>query len=129
MTPPLVRYFLLCEGIHYDPADRRVSIEGLISNIRIVDGIFPARHEELWIYLQLADCRGTGGLRIRVTQADTDRAIFESARRTLQFPSDPLQTHSIHFGIRDLLFEESGLFYVEVWYNNSLLDQRPLFVK
>lgn len=129
MTPPSVRYFLLCERIHYDPDDHRVSIEGLISNIRVRDGIFPARHSELWVYLQLADCRGTGSVRLRITQADTDRTMFESKRRTLHFPNDPLQTHSVHFCIQDLLFRESGLFHVELWYNDIMLEQRPLFVK
>jgi hypothetical protein len=129
MTPPSVRYFLLCEGIEYDLSEpHRVSIHGLVSAIR-TQGNFPARHPELWIYLQLTDCRGNGVLQIRIVQADTDRAIFESKQRAVSFGSDPLQIHGLRFCILDLKFGEPGVYDVELWYNENLLDQRPLLVK
>lgn len=130
MTPPSIRYFILCEEIQHDPFNsNRLTIIGLVSTIQVHDGGFPARFPELCVFLQLADCRGVGVVQIRVTDADTDHVLFESPQKSLHFGIDPLHAHGIIYRIQNLTFRHPGLYAVEFLYNEIMIDQHPFWVK
>lgn len=56
---PVVRYLILCEDVHTEPAElQRVTLVGLLSSIRSVDDPpYPLLYQEFCAFLQLTGCR------------------------------------------------------------------------
>lgn len=125
---PVVRYLIVCEDVQTDPDNpRRVTLVGLISNLRsLEEPPFPILYRELCIFLQLTGCRGSAEGYIVVQQADSDQMVFRTATRTVPFSNDPLEVVGVTFRIRDCLFPEAGLYWVQFWYKDQMLAQQPL---
>jgi hypothetical protein len=128
---PSVRYMILCEQVLTDPANpKRVSIIGLMSAIRSLDSSpYPLRYREFTVFLQLAECRGAGTVRVEIQHADTGDVIFQTKERILNMGNDPLELLGITFKINDCLFPQSGLYWVQLWYNDGVLTQQPLILR
>ena len=128
---PVVRYLIACENITADADDpNRVSLLNLVSAIRpLADPPYPFRYPELCIYLQLSGCRGPADGRIDIVHADLGRPIFRSRTRAVPFPNDPLEVVGLSFRIRHCTFPESGLYWLQFWYNNVPIAQEPLLLK
>jgi Family of unknown function (DUF6941) len=128
---PVVRYLIVCEDVQTDPEhERRVTLVGLISALRSLDQPpFPVLCRELCVFLQLTDCRGAADGRIEIRHADSDRVVFRTRTRTIPFSNDPLEVVGVNFRIRDCLFEEPGLYWVQFWYNEKMLAQQPLLLR
>src|SRR5260221_10543125 len=91
--PPVVRYMLLCEDWQVDSANpRRVSIIGLLSSIKSLDvPPYPVICRQLCVFLALTEGRGQGEARIVCLYEETGQRIFETAKRVINFGSDPLE--------------------------------------
>jgi hypothetical protein len=126
---PVVRCLLVCEDIVLDPANsRKVTLVGLTHAIRALEG-FPLCQAELCVLVQLADARGTGHMRIEITEADTGRVVFRTRTRNTSFGNDPLEVVGVRFRIRNCTFPAAGLYWVQFWYNDELLEQQPLVLR
>ncbi len=125
---PVVRYMILCEDWSTDPHNpRRVNILGLLSNIRSVDEpAYPLLLPELCIFLALTEARGQGTAQITCVLEEDGRKIFATPRREVTFPPDPLEVIGVPFRIRDCLFPKAGLYSIQFWYNETMVEQRPL---
>jgi hypothetical protein len=112
---PTVRYLIVCEDVQIDPGfPRRVTLVGLISGIRSLDlPAFPLLQREICVFVQLTECRGPGEGRIEIQHADTGQVVFRTRTRTIPFGSDPLEVVGVVFRIRNCLFEEPGLYWVQ----------------
>lgn len=128
---PTVRYLIVCEDVKPDPDHpRRVSLHGLISAIRSVDHPpFPLLYRELCVFLQLTECRGDAESRIEIQHADSHRIVFRTRTRTISFGNDPLEVIGVTFRIRNCLFHEPGLYWVQFWYNELMIAQQPLVMR
>lgn len=128
---PVVRHLIPCEEVLVDEANpRRVSIVGLISAIRSVEGRpFPLRYRELCVFVQLTSCRGPAECRVEIRHADSDAVVFRSQPRVIQLPTDPLEVTGIAFRIRDCLYQQAGLYWVQFWYMEEMLFQQPLLLR
>ena len=128
---PIVRYLIVCEDVQIDPDNpRRVSIVGLMSAIRALEQPpFPLLYREICVFLQVAECRGPADGRIEVRHADTDQVVFRTRTRTIPFGSDPLEIVGVTFRIRNCLFQEPGLYWVQFWYNEQMIAQQPLLLR
>ena len=128
---PTVRYLILCEDVHTDPEfPRKVTIVGLLSSIHSMEEPpYPLLYEELCVFVQLAECRGPGDFRVEVRHADSDQVVFRTRSRTVQLPNDPLEVKAILFRLRSCLFMGPGLYWVQLWYNDAMLEQKPLVLR
>jgi len=128
---PVVRYLIICEDVQTDQENtRRVSLLGLISAIRSQeDPPFPLLYRELCVFLQLTGCRGPVEGRVEIQQADTGQVVFRSKTRTIPLGSDPLELVGVTFRIRDCLFQGPGLYWVQFWCKDQMLEQQPLLLR
>jgi hypothetical protein len=128
---PTVRYLIVCEDVQTDPDNpRRVTLVGLISAIRSIDHpAFPFLYREICVFLLLTECRGSAEGRIEIQHADTSQVVFRSRTRTIPFGDDPLEVLGVTFRIRNCLFPEPGLYWIQFWYNEQVLAQQPLVLR
>jgi hypothetical protein len=122
---------ILCEDWSVDPDNpRRINILGLLSSIRLVENQpYPLLLTELCVLLALADGRGQGRCRIVCRMEDTGQRMFATPWRTIRFGDDPLEVTAVPFRIRDCLFPVPGLYTIEFWYNDRVLEERPLLLR
>lgn len=128
---PTVRYLIVCEDVQTDSANpRRVTLVGLVSTIRSIDQPpFPLLFRALCIFLQLTECRGAGEGRIEIQHADSNRVVFRTLTRLIPFGNDPLELNGIVLRLRNCLFQEPGLHWVQFWYNEEMIAQQPLLLR
>jgi hypothetical protein len=128
---PTVRYLILCEDVQTDPDNpRRVTLVGLLSAIRSLEQPpFPLLYREVCVFLQLTECRGPADGRIEMHHADSGQVVFRTRTRTIPFGRDPLEVFGATFRIRNCLFQEPGLYWVQFWYNEQMLAQQPLLLR
>ena len=125
---PVVRYMILCEDWGTDPENpRRVNIMGLLSNIRsLEDPPYPLLFRELCVFLALTEARGEGKAQIICVLEETGQRIFATPRREVVFSPDPLEVVAVPFRICDCLFPKPGLYSIQFWYDDTMVEQRPL---
>lgn len=128
---PTVRYLILCEDVQTDPDNpRRVTLIGLISAIRSLEQPpFPLLYREITVVLQLTECRGPADGRIEVHHAESGQVVFRTRTRTIPFARDPLEVVGVTFRLRNCLFQDAGLYWVQFWYNEQMLAQQPLLLR
>jgi hypothetical protein len=125
---PIVRYMLLCDDWRLDgPGNRRVTIVRLIWNIHAVeDPPYPLFYRELCVFLALTEGRGQGEGNIVCVFEDTSEKVFETRKRPIQVPADPLEVVGVPFRIRDCSFPRPGRYTVQFWYDGVMVEERPL---
>jgi hypothetical protein len=64
-----------------------------------------------------------------VVQADTDLAILETPSRDIVFGNDPLHVLGLPVRIKDCVFPEPGLYWIQVWYEGRLIAEQDLLLK
>jgi hypothetical protein len=125
---PIVRYMLLCDDWRLEQGTpRRVSIIGLISNIRAVnDSPYPLLLNEMCVFLALTEGRGQGQGKIVCFFEETGQKIFETRERSIDFGPDPLDVLGAPFRIRDCNFPYPGIFSIQFWYDGEKAEERTL---
>ncbi len=125
---PIVRYMLLCDDWRLNgPNNRRITIVGLIWNIHSVeDPPYPLFYREFCVFLALAEARGQGEGHIVCVFEDTGEKVFETRKRPITFPSDPLEVVGVPFRIRDCSCPRPGRYSVQFWYDDVMVEERPL---
>ena len=125
---PVVRYMLLCDDWRLDPANnRRITIIGLISNIRALDDPpYPLLYRELCVFLALTEGYGQGQGKIVCVYEESGAVVFETRLRPIAFGPDPLEVVGVPFRIRDCTFPSAGIYFVQFWYEGELVEERPL---
>ena len=128
MLMPLVRYMILCDDWNQEPdRQRRITIQGLLWNIVSIDEpAYPLFYREFCVFLALTAGRGSGRGRIVCVYESTGEVIFTTRDRQIPFPQDPLSVVGVPFRIRDCSFPVAGLYSIQFWYNDGLLEERPL---
>jgi hypothetical protein len=119
---------ILCDDWGIDPNNpRRVNIFGLLSNIHPLDDPpYPLWYRELCVFLALTEGRGTGSGQIVCTLEETGQRIFQTPKRQVAFGDDPLEVVGVPFRIRDCRFPQAGLYLVQFWHEDKMLEERPL---
>jgi hypothetical protein len=128
---PVVRYMLLCEGYEIDPVrSRRITIVGLLSSIRSRrPPYYPLIHPSLCVFLVLTEGYGAGSGHVVCVSEATGNVMFRTPPRPLQFPASPLGVVSVSFVVEECRFPKPGLYSVQFWYENELVEERPLLLR
>lgn len=125
---PIVRYMVLCEDMIIQA--KQISLIHLILNIRSRSAPrYPLLHEELCVFVVVAEATGSGTVGIDVLLLDTRNIVFATKRRLLQFGSDPLQAHGIPFRVKNCLFPEKGLYLVQFHFDGHVLAEQELYLR
>lgn len=128
---PVVRYMLLCDNARPDPARPNCThVDCLMSNIvSTEDPPFPLIQERICIYLVLTGCRGrgTGQIKVAFCDAEPEMLLFGSLPHELDFTEhSPLELLGVTFRIEACRFPRAGRYAVQFWYNEKMLEERPL---
>ena len=67
--------------------------------------------------------------RIEIHHADSGQVLFRTQTRTIPFSSDSLDVVGVTFRVRNCLFQEPGLCWVQFWYNENMIAQQPLLLR
>jgi len=128
---PIVRHVILCEDVVVNPDNPlRITLVGVMSSIRsIEEPAYPLLYEELCVFVQLTSCRGPGDLRIEIQHGDSADVVYRNRTRTVPLSRDPLEVLALSFRIRNCLFAQAGLYWIQVWYNGQNLAQQALVMK
>jgi hypothetical protein len=125
---PIVRYMIVCEDWGTDPANtNRINVYGLLSNVYShEDPPYPLLVEELCVLVLLTETRGSGEAQIICVREETGQRTFATSPRPCAFSNDPLAIIGVPFRIRDCTFPAPGVYLIQFWYNDEMLEQRPL---
>lgn len=125
---PTARCLILCERVVPDAENpKRLSLLRVISTARPAAGDdYPLVQAELSVFAQLTECRGAGRIRIEVRNADTEAVTYRSPEQRFTVPNDPLKIHGVTFRIRNLVFPEPGLYWVQLWYDDDVLTHTSI---
>lgn len=129
ILPPVVRHMVLCDDVQQGPSGKH-NVMGVTSFIRSeAEPPYPHSHPLLCVFLLLTIGRGTGSVRILVRHAASGEEIAGTSLRTLNFPRDPLQVHSLVFRVLGCRSPEPGLYYVEFEVDGKPIATEPLLLR
>jgi hypothetical protein len=125
---PVVRYLILCDDVHNDPARPTCAhLECVLSNIVALDDPpFPLLRDRICVYVVLADCRGRGTAQVRVayTDAEPEQPLFGTPEHALDFTGhSPLDALGLVFRLDACPFPQAGTYAAQFWYNGARLAE------
>jgi hypothetical protein len=128
---PVVRYLIVCEDVQIDSNNpHRITLVGLISAIRSLDQPpFPLLYPEICVFLQLTECRGPAQGRIEIQHADSGNVAFRTQTRSIPLGNDPLDIFGVTFRLRNCLFHQAGLYWVQFWYNDVMIAHQAVLLR
>jgi hypothetical protein len=87
------------------------------------------RFSAICVFAHLTECRGTLEGYVGIVQADTGATISRTRTHHWTGSSDPLDLVGVSFRILNCRFPAPGLYWVQFWCNQTMLDQRPLILR
>ena len=128
---PVVVYMLLCDDVRMDP-DRPncVHVDCLMGNIVSLENPpFPLLREMICVYIVLTECYQQGIAQVRVvyTDSENEQPLFGSSRHSLNFAGhSPLEMLGVVFRLEGCEFPQAGRYSIQFWYNDRMVEERPL---
>lgn len=81
------------------------------------------------MFAVLTNGRGGGELWMEVRRADTDAVVYASARQRVVFPADPLRLLGASYRVQNLVFPAAGLYWVQLWFEGTVIADLPVVLK
>jgi hypothetical protein len=123
MNGPNLKAFVLCDNVTDTPTSTdQKDLQGAgLSRMNCVDPL-PVKFS-FWVFVQLADQKATGEVRLAIMRADSGRRYF--FRPVTVRHSDAVQATVFCIRLYDCEFPERGVYFIELWYDNVwVIDQR-----
>lgn len=130
---PVVRSITVCDYITVDYGGKpgrpeRVSLEGIVSTIRVPqDQSFPFTRD-LRVFVQLTEARGTAEIGLAIRCDSTHDDIYSSVDRRVKFGNDPLAVRGIPFRIHRVNFPQPDYYSVRFRYNGDVIAEQSIRV-
>ena len=130
---PVVRSMTVCDYITVDYGGtpgrpERVSLEGIVSTIRVpADQSFPFTRD-LRVFVQLAEARGASEIGLAIRGDSTQDAIYSSDDRRVDFGNDPIAVRGNPFRIFRVKFPQPDYYSVQFRYNGAVIAEQPIRV-
>ncbi len=120
---PRVHALIVCDEVEQSPDDERVfNLIGVRTAIRAPS--YPYTHPGLSVYLQLSGHEGTASGNVVVVNARTDEEVFYQPTPDYAFLG-PLVVLQAGVRFESCTFPEPGLYYVQVYFGQKLVHERP----
>ncbi len=128
MIEPIVRYMIPCEGWGYDSDEtNRFDVYGILTRINSnLDPPFPLLFPRICVVLILVEGRGSAEVWIRCIEEASGNPVFMTPRRRIEFDSDPLKIRGVTFRIDECPFPAPGIYSLQFWVNDKMVEERPL---
>ena len=128
LPAPIVRTLIACEEIRPDEEDpKRISLLRITNAIRAT--AYPAIRDRFAVFAVVSNGRGAGDIWIEIREADADKVIYASARQRVIFPPNPLALSGLSYRVRSLVFPRPGLYWIQLWYDGSVIADLPVVLK
>lgn len=125
---PLTKGVYLCDDALEDQVNRKVHLLGVFNALRPQPSIsFPYRLNQLCVFAQLVGGVGDAPIHVEVVQGKTDLVIYTYPEQHLNFPTRQT-TVSACFRIRNLSFPDPGVYFVELYCQDTFLDDRAIYL-
>jgi hypothetical protein len=123
---PRVNALLMCDDI--EPSPGEAGVYNLIGvRTRLHASAFPYVHPRLYVYLQLTGHEGEFSGTLIVVSARTDEEAFTRPIPPVELKG-PLYVVRVALRVQDCEFPEPGVYYVQAYYGQKLVFERPLHV-
>ncbi len=123
---PRVHVMVLCDEIEPSPTEEDVfDLRSVRTDIAAPS--FPYTQPQLSVYLQVTGHDGTASGWAVVSDPDTDEKLYVSQADPIEF-SGPLTFIHVPWQVLDCTFPKAGVYYVQVYFDGKLVNERALFV-
>ncbi len=123
---PRVHVMVLCDEIEPSAEEAEVfDLRGV--RTYIAAPAFPYAHPQLCVYLQLTGHEGTASGEIRIVLAETDDTVYRQEVGPVPFVG-PLVLVPLRAWLTDCEFSDAGLYYVQVYFGQKIIAERPLWL-
>jgi len=123
---PRVHVMVLCDEIEPSADEEEVfDLRGVRTHITAAS--FPYTHPQLSVYLQVTGHEGTASGRAVVSDPDTEAELYVSQADPIAF-SGPLTFIHVPWQVLDCTFPQPGVYYVQVFFDGKLVNERALFL-
>jgi hypothetical protein len=127
---PVVRYMIVCEDWSQESKSKRISIRGLITNIRAKDDPpFPTGFGPICVFLTLTDVYRQGRGHIQCVSDETGTVVFRTGTRVIESAAGPLAVVGVPFRVHHCTFDEAGMYLVQFWYDGIMVEERPILLR
>ena len=119
----MLKAFVICNTITDNPTNSdQKDLDGAGLSAINCTTQFPVKLS-FWVFAQLSDQKETGEVRLAIMRADSGRRDF--FRPITVRHQDPLQATTFCVRLFDCTFPETGVYFVELWYDDIwIVDQR-----
>lgn len=116
---------IICDDVYRDETTKKLIIVGAFNTVRAPS--FPCKHPRMVVLFTLTNARGEYDLSLRVEHERTGHGVIDiSGPFKLQ---DPLAIVDINVELRDLVFPETGKYWVVLMADKEIICQRPFSVE
>ena len=121
---PRVHALLVCDEIQQ--ISGQPSVFNLLGvRVKIRARHFPHLQPLLRVYMQMSGRQGTASCHVKVVEAATDSTLSETAEQQVPLEG-PLRLIPVRWRIRRCSFPQPGLYYVQAYCGQQLLQERML---
>jgi hypothetical protein len=121
---PEAKAMILCGDVLADPENGNLHLMGAFNNIRPRSpSVYPHRHREFCVFLQLSDAQGRLPGYVQVIRADTQELVYRTASQPMIF-ADRRTLVRVCFRIRNCTFPAPGLYWIEFFANDLFVTDR-----
>ncbi len=122
---PNLQFSVVCDDVRREDNGKFVLI-GIFEAINALE--FPAKHHTLFVANRW--CKGEGSFtqKIRIISAKDKGLVFQTEDQPFQL-ADIDTHHTIISKFNNLLFQDAGKYWVEVFLNKGLILNYPIILK
>jgi len=124
---PRIHAMVICDEIEPSVAEADVfDLRGVRTHI--IAPAFPYTHPQLGVFLQMTGHEGTATGRAVVLDPETDLNVDETEDDLIQFHG-PLEFTHVPWRLFDCTFTQPGVYYVQVFFDGKLVNERTLLLQ
>ena len=123
---PIGKVVYICDEVLRDPGSGKVSILGIFDDVVLPPGaVYPFRLGRMCVAAQLVGGSGVVPLHVEIVEGAMRSIVRAAGPYTVRFPT---RHHIVTVSIRilDVLFPAAGTYFVELYSQGVLLDDRML---
>ena len=121
---PIPLAMVICDSIIDDRLSGKKSVIGIFNNIAAAE--LPCRHQSLYVYCVLTEGLGQYEGTLKCTHLQSNKSIL-SLTGPIKFPN-PLATIEFIFDMKNIVFEQEGMYVFELLCDNQPVISRKINV-
>ena len=122
---PTIIALVICDNIYTEPSGK-TALVGLFNSVQASE--FPHRHGRLAVFVSVTGLRSQAECKLEIVHGETDQVVV-TAKGSFPEQVGPVDVVDMEFILGNLVFPESGTYYIRFWGNDHLLAMRPFSVR